>query len=188
MNPNITNMKIDSDTFVCMICFAAFIGYTLGLRNMVKNTVKIQQCHKVTQTNLSDLADILTSSHLMIDNYQKKFTTTMTTMQTQTQSPTHTFDNVSVCDSFMLTTTNVIDMHDDVVGLKAEEDKIDSIETSVSSEINNNNKMSPNNLVTSNNSEEEYEVILGNEKKNNTKNVTMKTKPQYYFGWFDSMF
>ncbi len=78
----------------------------------------------------------------------------MTQVQTQTQSPTQTLDNVSVCDSFMLTTTNVLDVHDDIVGLKAEEDKIDSIETSVSSEINNNNKMSPNNLVTSNNSED----------------------------------
>lgn len=184
MNSNIANMKIDSDTFVCMICFAAFIGYTLGLRNMVKQTVKMQQCDKVTQTNLSDLADILTSSHLMMDNYQKKSTTTMMQLQTQPQ----TLDN-NVSDSFMLTTTNVLDMHDDVVGSKAEEeDKVDSIETSVSSKINeNNNNMSPNNVVTSNNSEEEYEVILGNGKKNDTTKV-IKHKPQYYFDWFDSIF
>ena len=162
MNPIATNMKIDSDTFVCMICLAAFIGYTLGLRNMVNTTVKTQQCHKVTQTNLSDLADILTSSHLMINNLQKS-----TIMQVQ--SPMLILDNV----------------HDDVVS-KAEEDKVDSIETSASSEnhTNNNNKtlLSP---IILNNSEEEYEVILGNVKKNDT---TKGIKPQYYFGWFDSMF
>ena len=162
MNPIATNMKIDSDTFVCMICLAAFVGYTLGLRNMVNTTVKPQQCHKVTQTNLSDLADILTSSHLMINNLQKS-----TIMQVQ--SPMLILDNV----------------HDDVVS-KAEEDKVDSIETSASSEnhTNNNNKtlLSP---IILNNSEEEYEVILGNVKKNDT---TKGIKPQYYFGWFDSMF
>ena len=158
MNPNATNMKIDSETFVCMICLAAFIGYTLGLRNMVKNTEKMQQCEKVTQTNLSDLADILTSSHLMINNSQTNSTT-----MTQVQSPTLVLD----------------DVHES----RAEEDKVDYIETSASSEIHNNsNTLSP---ITSNNSEEEYEVILGNGKKNDT---TRGIKSQYYFSWFDSIF
>ena len=173
MNSITTNMKIDSDTFVCMICLAAFIGYTLGVRNMVNTTVNPQQCHKVTQTNLSDLADILTSSHLMINNLQKSTIMPMITPQTQS---TPIIDN-DVCESFMLT-TNAHDVH-------AEEDKVDSIETSASSEnhTDNNNKMlSP---IILNHSEEEYEVILGNVKKNDT---TKGIKPQYYFGWFDSMF
>ena len=177
MNSIATNMKIDSDTFVCMICLAAFIGYTLGLRNMVNTTVKTQQCHKVTQTNLSDLADILTSSHLMINNSQKNLTI-MPMITPQTQS-TPIIDN-DVCESFMVTTNNV---HN--VVSTAEEDKVDSIETSASSENhtdNNNKTLSP---IILNNSEEEYEVILGNVKKNDT---TKGIKPQYYFGWFDSMF
>ena len=171
MNSITTNMKIDSDTFVCMICLAAFIGYTLGLRNMVNTTVKTQQCHKVTQTNLSDLADILTSSHLMINNLQKS---TIMAMQV-VQSPT-LIDN-DVCESFMVT-TNTHDVH-------AEEDKVDSIETSASSEnhTDNNKTLSP---IILNHSEEEYEVILGNVKKNDTTKSMIK--PQYYFGWFDSIF
>ena len=173
MNPIATNMKIDSDTFVCMICLAAFIGYTLGVRNVVNNTVKAQQCHKVTQTNLSDLADILTSSHLMINNLQKSTIMPMITPQTQS---TLIVDN-DVCESFMVTTNTRDDVH-------AEEDKVDSIETYASSDIHTNNKtlLSP---IILNNSEEEYEVILGNVKKNDT---TKGMKPQYYFGWFDSMF
>ena len=173
MNPIATNMKIDSDTFVCMICLAAFIGYTLGVRNMVNTAVKTQQCHKVTQTNLSDLADILTSSHLMINNLQKSTIMPMITPQTQS---TLIVDN-DVCESFMVTTNTRDDVH-------AEEDKVDSIETSASSDIHTNNKtlLSP---IILNNSEEEYEVILGNVKKNDT---TKGMKPQYYFGWFDSMF
>ena len=173
MNPIATNMKIDSDTFVCIICIAAFVGYTLGVRNMVNTTVKTQQCHKVTQTNLSDLADILASSHLMINNLQKS--TIMPIITPQTQS-TPIIDN-DVCESFMVTTNARDDVH-------AEEDKVDSIETSASSDIHINNKtlLSP---IILNNSEEEYEVILGNVKKNDT---TKGIKPQYYFGWFDSMF
>jgi len=173
MNPIATNMKIDSDTFVCMICLAAFIGYTLGVRNVVNNTVKAQQCHKVTQTNLSDLADILTSSHLMINNLQKSTIMPMITPQTQS---TLIVDN-DVCESFMVTTNTRDDVH-------AEEDKVDSIETYASSDIHTNNKtlLSP---IILNNSEEEYEVILGNVKKNDT---TKGIKTQYYFGWFDSMF
>ena len=170
-------MKIDSDTFVCMICLAAFVGYTLGVRNMVNTTVKTQQCHKVTQTNLSDLADILTSSHLMINNSQKNLTI-MSMITPQTES-TPIIDN-DVCESFMVTTNNV---HN--VVSTAEEDKVDSIETSASSENhtdNNNKTLSP---IILNHSEEEYEVILGNVKKNDT---TKGIKPQYYFGWFDSMF
>ncbi len=173
MNSITTNMKIDSDTFVCMICLAAFVGYTLGVRNMVNTTVKTQQCHKVTQTNLSDLADILTSSHLMINNLQKSTIMPMITPQTQS---TPIIDN-DVCESFMVTTNARDDVH-------AEEDKVDSIETSASSDIHINNKtlLSP---IILNNSEEEYEVILGNVKKNDT---TKGIKTQYYFGWFDSMF
>ena len=157
-----------------MICLAAFVGYTLGLRNMVNTTVKPQQCHKVTQTNLSDLADILTSSHLMINNLQKSTIMSMITPQTQS---TPIIDN-DVCESFMVT-TNTHDVH-------AEEDKVDSIETSASSENhtdNNNKTLSP---IILNHSEEEYEVILGNVKKNDTTKSMIK--PQYYFGWFDSMF
>ena len=179
MNSITTNMKIDSDTFVCMICLAAFVGYTLGLRNMVNTTVKPQQCHKVTQTNLSDLADILTSSHLMINNLQKS---TIMAMQV-VQSPT-LIDN-DVCESFMATTNVIDDVHDDVVS-RAEDNKIDSIKPSASSENhtdNNNKTLSP---IILNHSEEEYEVILGNVKKNDTTNSMIK--PQYYFGWFDSMF
>jgi hypothetical protein len=98
----------------------------------------------------------------------------------QTQS-TPIIDN-DVCESFMVT-TNTHDVHN--VVSTAEVDKVDSIETSASSENhtdNNNKTLSP---IILNNSEEEYEVILGNVKKNDT---TKGIKPQYYFGWFDSMF
>jgi N-acetylmuramoyl-L-alanine amidase CwlA len=189
-------MKIDSDTFVCMICLAAFIGYTLGLRNMVKNTCKTQQCHKVTQTNLSELAEILTSNHLMVDNSQIKMTmpviTTANITQTQTQTPTQIqlstpINDNNVYDSFMLTTTNVQNVQEDDFKVAAENEKESS--ASLPLTVTNDKMTTQNNsnttTPTSNNSEEEYEVILENGKKNYTTNLN---KPQYYFGWFDSIF
>ena len=190
-------MKIDSDTFVCMICLAAFIGYTLGLRNMVKNTCKTQQCHKVTQTNLSELAEILTSNHLMVDNSQIKMTmpviTSANITQTQTQTPTQIqlstpINDNNVYDSFMLTTTNVQNVQEDDFKVAAENEKESSasllpltVTNDKMTTQNNSNTTTP----TSNNSEEEYEVILENGKKNYTTNLN---KPQYYFGWFDYIF
>jgi len=158
MNTNFTNTKIDSETFVCMICLAAFIGYTLGLRNAVKDAVKIQQRHKATQTNLSELAEILTARHLMVENNANK-NSTMTITATQLPTPA--------------TTT-------------AENNTVDSIETSVSSDNHINNEMTTSSN-TLNNSEEEYEVILGNDKKNYITKVTMTNKFNY-FSWFDSIF
>jgi len=173
-------MKIDSETFVCMICLAAFIGYTLGLRNMVKNTCKTQQCHRVTQTNLSELADILTSSHLMIDNSQIFATLKMTTT-TQTPQSIPVNDN-DVCESLMVT-NNASDAQD-----------VDLTETEKEGKESENNTTTKTittpsnaNATLLNNTEEEYEVILGNVKKNDTTNSTKKP-PLYYFGWFDSIF
>jgi hypothetical protein len=181
MNTNSTNMKIDSETFVCMICLAAFIGYTLGLRNMVKNTCKTQQCHRVTQTNLSELADILTSSHLMIDNSQIFATLTMTTT-TQTPQSIPVNDN-GVCESLMVT-NNATDAQDvDLTETEKEKGKESENHTTTKTITT----PSDANTTLLNNTEEEYEVILGNVKKNDTMNSTKKP-PLYYFGWFDSIF
>lgn len=156
MSTNFTNVKIDSETFVCMICLAAFIGYTLGLRNAVKDAVKIQQHHKAAQTNLSELAEMLTARHLMVENNANKISTTTITA---TQLPTPATE---------------------------ENNTVDSIETSVSSDNHINNEMTTSSNAL-NNSEEEYEVILGNDKKNYITKVTMTNKFNY-FSWFDSIF
>ena len=68
----------------------------------------------------------------------------------------------------------------------AENNTVDSIETSVSSDNHINNEMTTSSNAL-NNSEEEYEVILGNDKKNYITKVTMTNKFNY-FSWFDSIF
>ena len=63
---NTTHIKIESDALVCMICAAAFIGYVLGIQKMV-SVIKPHQYNKYSQTNLSELAEFLTSNHMIVD-------------------------------------------------------------------------------------------------------------------------
>ena len=140
MNPNTSNMKIESDTLVYIICIAAFIGYTLGIQHAITNVMKTPQqsnkVHKITQTNLSDLAEILASNHMIIR---------------------HSHDlNHEMCDDL-----NTQDA-------KLEDAKLEDAKTENVSEVIINNSGNTNN--TNNNSEEEYEVITRNTKKFDTKN------------------
>ena len=169
MNPNTSNMKIESDTFVCIICIAAFIGYTLGIQHVITNVMKTPQqsnkVHKITQTNLSDLAEILASNHMIIR---------------------HSYNsNDEMCDDSKVEDAKLEDAK--LEDSKLEDSKIENVEDKYNEKINENvsdviinNSGNTNNI---NNSEEEYEVITGNTKKLYTKNQS-----RHYFGWFDSMF
>ena len=65
---NTNHIKIESDALVCIICAAAFIGYALGIQKMV-NVIKPHQYNKYSQTNLSELAEFLTSNNMIIDGH-----------------------------------------------------------------------------------------------------------------------
>jgi hypothetical protein len=165
MNPNISSMKIETDTFVSIICVAAFIGYMLGIQHRVINVIKTQKTeqqsikiHKTTQTNLSELAELLTSNNMMIERQLL---------------------NDEVCCNL-----NIEDSKN--------ENNDDTVEPKVECEGEgvNSNKYNDNvsdNILNSfgniNSPEEEYEVVTDSIKKLDTKK-----QPQYYFGWFDSIF
>ena len=158
MNPNISNMKMETDTFVCIICFAAFIGYTLGIQHAVTNVIKTQntqqsnKVHKTTQTNLSELAELLTLNNMMVER------------QLLNNEVSY---NLNTEDS----------KNDSIV-----EPKVECEGEGVNSNKYNDNVSDnvPENVTNS--PEEEYEVITDSIKKLNIK------KKYYYFGWFDSIF
>ena len=161
MNPNTSNMKMETDTFVCIICFAAFIGYTLGIQHAVTNVIKTQntqqqsnKVHKTTQTNLSELAELLTLNNMMVDR---------------------NFSNDEVC--YKLNTED--SKNDSIV-----EPKVECEVEGVNSNKYNDNVSDnvSNSFGNINSPEEEYEVITDSIKKLNIK------KKYYYFGWFDSIF
>ena len=168
---NTNHIKIESDALVCIICAAAFIGYALGIQKMV-NVIKPHQYNKYSQTNLSELAEFLTSNHMIVDGSD---------------------DNVQKHSNNLNATTDVNseEMKMNVVEsiIVEEEDKAEGecqgIKSNKDNEKTNENvsEIIINNSGNANNSEEEYEVVTGSIKKSYTKK-----QPRYYFSWFDSMF
>ena len=170
MNPNTSNMKTETDTFVCIICFAAFIGYTLGIQHAVTNVIKTQKTeqqsnklHKTTQTNLSELAEILTSNNMMIERH---------------------LSNDEVCYKLNTTEDSKNENDDRLVEPKVEcegegvnsNNYHENVPENVSDNVSNS-------FGNTNSPEEEFEIVTDSIKKFDTKK-----QPQYYFGWFDSIF
>ena len=172
MNSNISNMKIETDTFVYIICVAAFIGYTLGIQHAVSNVVKIQKTeqqsnkvHKITQTNLSELAELLTLNNMMIDRVQQyssndEVTYNLHTEDSKNENDDHLVEPKVECEGEGVNSNNY---HENVP---------ENVSDNVSNSFGNIN--SP---------EEEFEIVTESIKKFDTKK-----QPQYYFGWFDSIF
>lgn len=164
MNPNTSNMKMETDTFVCIICFAAFIGYTLGIQHAVTNVIKTQntqqqsnKVHKTTQTNLSELAELLTLNNMMVERQllNNEVSYNLNTEDSKNENNARLVEPKVECE---------------VEGVNSNKYN-DNVSDNVSNSFGNIN--SP---------EEEYEVITDSIKKLNIK------KKYYYFGWFDSIF
>jgi hypothetical protein len=169
---NTTHIKIESDALVCMICAAAFIGYVLGIQKMV-NAVKPHQHNKYSQTNLSELAELLTLNHMVIhDESVKKHLNDSNAINGEETKINEVVDH-SIVES------RIVEEEDKTEGqCQAIEHNKDNQKTNESvSEIIINNSGNVNN------SEEDYEVVNGSVKK-----IYTKKQPRYYFGWFDSMF
>lgn len=176
---NTTHMKIESDAFVCMICIAAFIGYALGIQKMV-NVTKPHQYNKYSQTNLSELAELLTSNHMIIDGVQKHSNDSNDSNNSNATTDVNEGGNHNVVESRMV----------EDKGEKGEGECQGECEGIKSNKDNDNDKPNENvsdivinNSGNANNPEEEYEVITGNIKK-----IYTKKQPRYYLGWFDSIF
>jgi len=180
---NTTHIKIESDAFVCMICIAAFIGYALGIQKMV-NVIKPHQYNKYSQTNLSELAELLTSNHMIIDGVQKHSNDSNDSNDSNATSDVNCEEmktnelNHSVTESAMLEDKGENNE-------KCETGECEGITFNKDNEKSNENASDIviNNSGNPNNSEEEYEVITGNIKK-----IYTKKQPRYYLGWFDSIF
>ena len=171
---NTTHIKIESDALICMIFAAAFIGYALGIQKMV-NVIKPHQYNKYSQTNLSELAELLTSNHMIVDggggdNVQKHSNDSNDSNDSNAKPDTSSEEtkmnegNHSVVESKMV---------------EEGEGKSQGMNYNKDNEKINENVSE----IIINNSEEEYEVVTGSIKK-----IYTKKQPRYYFGWFDSMF
>lgn len=170
---NTTYVKIESDALVCMICIAACIGYALGIQKMV-NVIKPHHNNKYSQTNLSELAELLISNHMIVHggyNVQKHSNDSNATTDENREEMKMNEGNHSVVESKI-----VEEGEGEGQGMKYTKENENPNE--------NVSEIIINNSGNANNSEEEYEVVTGNIKKTEIK----YNKTQYYFSWFDSMF
>lgn len=174
---NTTHIKIESDALICMIFAAAFIGYALGIQKMV-NAIKPHQYNKYSQTNLSELAELLTLNHIIVngggENVQKHSNDSNATAGVNSEETKINEVNHIVAESIII----------------EEEDKAEGECQRIKSNNKDNEKTNENvseiiinNYGSANNSEEEYELVTGSIKKSYTKK-----QHRYYFDWFDSMF
>jgi len=173
----IINMKMESDTVFCMICIAAFIGYSLGFQHAVgvigDAGVKAQEnenkkiVHKFTQTNvsLSELGKILTANNLIHPD-------------SPIHSPPHTERQLEV----LINNNDNHDNHDVLGGVSSSARNNEQIHDDTSETTTTVENKDEKNKVIINSSEEEYEVIMGSVKKCDVK------RGGKYIGWFDSLF
>jgi hypothetical protein len=176
------NMKMESDTVFCVICIAAFIGYSLGFQHAMgvvgagagmSSAIKAQEnenkkVHKFTQTNVSvsELGKILTANNLIHPDSPFFLQTERHPEVLIVNNDNHDVDGGGVLGDGACNNSS-----------KNEQVYHDTSETTTSVE-----RKDEKNKIMTNISEEEYEVILENIKKVDVK------RPQYYFGWFDSLF
>ena len=188
---NSTHVKIEYDALVCMICAAAFIGYALGIQKVVNVIKPHHQYNKYSQTNLSELAELLTSNHLIVGDggsggqrLQKDLNDSNDSNDSNnSNATTHHVNREETKMNVVVESTRMVEEEDK--GKCECESECQALKSNKDNENPNVNVSETiiNNSGNVNNSEEEYEVVTGSIKKSYTKN-----KPRYYFSWFDSMF
>jgi len=177
---NSTHIKIEYDALVCMICAAAFIGYALGIQKAV-NVIKPHQYNKYSQTNLSELAELLSSNHLIVgdggsgERFKKDLNDSNAKPDTSREET-----KMNVIES-----TRMVEEDKGKCECESCESECQAMKSNKDNENPNVNVSETiiNNSGNVNNTEEEYEVVTCSIKKSYTKN-----QPRYYFSWFDSIF
>jgi hypothetical protein len=161
--------KYQGETMFCFVCVATVFGYILGVNRVIDAIISkhsdetrikvIKTLNKYTQTNFSEIAELLASNNLIL-------------------SPNGVVDDVSSssvqCDNNTNDSTNndtnetSADLNSDDKQEKKEDEK----------QVQENTIMSPPSVSTS---EEDYELVRKNENVNHLKNKTnMK-----YFEWLN---
>ena len=181
--------KYQGETMFCFVCVATVFGYILGVNRVIdaiilkhsgETRVKVvRMLNKYTQTNLSDLSDILASNHLILsrDNQNNIFSSEQGDNQgnnshddIDNSTDNNGNDGNDGNDDDANETTANLNSHDNPEN-KDEQEK----------QIQENTIMSPSSTSSVSTSEEDYELVRKNENVNHLKNKNnMK-----YFEWLN---
>jgi hypothetical protein len=190
--------KYQGETMFCFVCVATVFGYILGVNRVIDAIISkhsdetrikvVRMLNKYTQTNLSDLAEILASNNLILSHNKNDV------------SSSEQADNNDDINDDIDTNNHTNDMTNDVTNDVTNEtnnetsanlnDNMDKQEKKEDQEkqIQENAIMSPSSASSVSTSEEDYELVRKNENvnhsknKNNTDNSNNNMK---YFEWLN---
>jgi hypothetical protein len=190
--------KYQGETMFCFVCVATVFGYILGVNRVIDAIISkhsdetrikvVRMLNKYTQTNLSDLAEILASNNLILSHNKNDV------------SSSEQADNNDDINDDIDTNNHTNDMTNDVTNDVTNEtnnetsanlnDNMDKQEKKEDQEkqIQENSIMSPSSASSVSTSEEDYELVRKNENvnhsknKNNTDNSNNNMK---YFEWLN---
>jgi hypothetical protein len=193
--------KYQGETIFCFVCVATVFGYILGVNKVIDAIITkhsdemrvkvVQKLNKYTQTNLSDLAELLASNHIILSTFHKS---------DNHNHDNHNHDNYNHDNNDENdVASNHTNTNDEVMNYDTN-DEMNETSENVKCEINpqpdqekqeSQESQQQENLLTSPSStstssiisttEEDYELVKKNENNNQSKNKNnMK-----YFEWFN---
>lgn len=166
--------KYQGETMFCFVCVATVFGYILGVNKVVETIISkhsddtrfkvVQMFNKYTQTNFSEIAELLTLNNVILFNKKED----MNTNDKNNTKSSDSFDN------------NSEDVKENSTILNNENNENNENVNSVMNFLDNEKKISSPLKSSVLTSEEDYELVKQNENGNNLKNKS-NTK---YFEWF----
>ena len=188
--------KYQGETMFCFVCVATVFGYILGVNRVIdaiilkhsgETRVKVVRVlNKYTQTNLSDLSDILASNHLILSRHNENNIFSSEQGDNQGNNSHDDIYNDDI-DNDNSTDNNGNDGND------GNDDDANETTANLNSHDNPDNKdeqekqiqentiMSPSSTSSVSTSEEDYELVRKNENVNHLKNKKNMT----YFEWLN---
>ena len=188
--------KYQGETMFCFVCVATVFGYILGVNRVIdaiilkhsgETRVKVVRVlNKYTQTNLSDLSDILASNHLILSRHNENNIFSSEQGDNQGNNSHDDIYNDDI-DNDNSTDNNGNDGND------GNDDDANETTANLNSHDNPDNKdeqekqiqentiMSPSSTSSVSTSEEDYELVRKNENVNHLKNKNNIK----YFEWLN---
>lgn len=180
---SIIHSKYQGETMFCFVCVATVFGYILGVNKVIDAIISkhsretrvkvVQMLNKCTQTNLSDLAELLASKNIILShNENDVFSSEHADNKDDINDDIDTNNNTNdvTNETNNETSTNLNDY------LDKQEKKDDQCK-----QMQENTVMSPSSASSISTSEEDYELVKQNENNNHLKNK----KSANYFEWFN---
>ena len=178
--------KYQGETMFCFVCVATVFGYILGVNRVIDAIISkhsdetrvkvVRMLNKYTQTNLSDLVEILASNNLILSHNKNDVSSSEQAdnnddinYDIDTNNHTNDVTNDVTNETHNETPTNLNDNPD-------KQDKKEDQEK----QVQENTIMSPSSTPSVSTSEEDYELVRKNENVNHLKNKNNK-----YFEWLN---